>query len=57
MMPAKMNENAWNQLINHLFENLNVIEAPVDASSVGQLFELIERFCTGRAQAMSKDEI
>ena len=57
MMPAKMNENAWNQLINHLFENLNVIEAPIDASSIGQLFELIERFCTSRAQALSKDEI
>ena len=57
MMPAKMNENAWNQLINHLFENLNVIAAPEDASSTGQLFEYIERFCTGRAQALSKDEI
>ena len=57
MMPTKMNENSWNQLINHLFENLAIIEAPVDASSVGQLFELIERFCTSRAQALSKDEI
>tara|TARA_R100000234_G_scaffold46829_1_gene27993 strand:- start:14798 stop:16303 length:1506 start_codon:yes stop_codon:yes gene_type:complete len=57
MMPTKMNENSWNQLINHLFENLNIIEAPVDASSIGQLFELLERFCTNRAQALSKDEI
>jgi len=57
MMPTKMNDNSWNQLINHLFENLNVIEAPIDASSIGQLFELIERFCTSRAQALSKDEI
>tara|TARA_A100000172_G_scaffold81078_1_gene72833 strand:+ start:6820 stop:8328 length:1509 start_codon:yes stop_codon:yes gene_type:complete len=57
MMPAKMNENSWNQLINHLFENLNIIEAPEDASSVGQLFEMIERFCTSRAQALSRDEI
>lgn len=57
MMPGKMNENAWNQLINNLFENLNIIEASADASSVGQLFELIERFCTSRAQALTKDEI
>jgi len=57
MLPARMSDNAWSQLINHLFETLNIIEAPADASSVGQLFELIERFCTNRAQALSKDEI
>jgi len=57
MMPAKMSDNAWNQLINNLFESLTVIEAPADASAVGQLFELVERFCTSRVQALSKDEI
>lgn len=57
IMPNKMNENAWNKLINHLFENLTVIDAPVDASPVGQLFEHIERFCTGRVQAKSRDEL
>jgi len=56
-MPAKMNENSWAQLINHLFENITIIEAPADASPVGQLLELLERFCTGRAQADTKDEM
>ena len=57
MMPAKMNENSWNQLINHLFENLTIIEAPTDASPIGQMMELIERFCTNRSQALDKGEI
>lgn len=57
VMPNKMNDNAWTKLINHLFENLTVIEAPADASPVGQLFEHVERFCTGRVQAKNRDEL
>ena len=56
-MPTKMNEQAWTKLVNHLMENLTVIPAPVDASPVGQLFEHLERFCTGRVQARNKDEL
>jgi len=57
IMPNKMNDNAWTKLINHLFENLTIIEAPADASPVGQLFEHVERFCTGRVQAKNRDEL
>jgi hypothetical protein len=57
VLPAKMNDIAWTKLINHLLENLTVIEAPPDASPVDQLFEYIERFCTGRVQAKTKEEI
>jgi len=57
MMPSKMNEQAWTKLINHLMENLTVIPAPVDASPVGQLYEHLERYCTGRVQARNKDEL
>lgn len=57
IMPNKMNDNAWTKLINHLFENLTIIDAPADASPVGQLFEHIERFCTGRVQAKNRDEL
>lgn len=56
-MPAKMNETSWNQLINNLFENLTIVEAPVDASPIGQMFEHIERFCTGRVRAKNRDEL
>lgn len=56
-MPNKMNDQSWIKLINHLFENLTIVEAPIDASPVGQLFEHIERFCTGRVQAKTRDEL
>jgi len=57
VLPGKMNDIAWTKLVNHLLENLTIIEAPPDASPVGQLFEYIERFCTGRVQAKVKEEI
>lgn len=57
IMPSKMNDNAWTKLINFLFENLTIIEAPVDASPVGQLFEHVERFCTGRVRAKTREEL
>jgi hypothetical protein len=34
-----------------------IIEAPEDSSPQGQFSELIERFCTGKAQAKHLDEI
>ena len=57
VLPGKMNDIAWTKLVNHLLDNLTVIEAPPDASPVGQLFEYVERFCTGRVQAKTKEEI
>jgi len=56
-MPNKMSDQAWTKLINHLLENLTVVEAPVDASPIGQLMEHVERFCTGRVQAKNRDEL
>ena len=56
-MPNKMSDQAWTKLINHLLENLTVVEAPVDASPIGQLFEHLERFVSGRVQAKNRDEL
>jgi hypothetical protein len=56
-MPNKMSDQAWTKLINHLLENLTVVEAPVDASPIGQLMEHVERFCNGRVQAKNRDEL
>lgn len=57
MMPGMMNARAWQTMIQGLMENVTVIEAPNDSSPKGQLYELLERYCTQRAQALSKDEI
>lgn len=56
-MPPVMNGKAWQVMIQSLMENLAVIEAPTDSSPKGQLAELLERFCTQRAQALTKEEI
>jgi hypothetical protein len=56
-MPPVMKNDAWQTMIQALLENVNVIEAPKDASPQGLLVEYIEKFCTQRAQAKSRDEI
>tara|TARA_B100000287_G_scaffold365834_1_gene360768 strand:+ start:32396 stop:33880 length:1485 start_codon:yes stop_codon:yes gene_type:complete len=56
-MPNKMSDQAWTKLINHLLENLTIVEAPADASPIGQLMEHIDRFCNGRVQAKNRDEL
>lgn len=56
-MPPKMNVNAWNQMIQALLAEVVVIEAPADASPQGQFEDMVERFCTGKAQAKHLDEI
>ena len=56
-MPPTIKGTAWQNLIQSLLENVVLIEAPMDASPRGMLFEYLERFCTSRAQAREKDEI
>ena len=57
MMPVKMGDTAWSQLVNNLLDSLIVIEFPKDASDDGQLLEYIEAFCHQKAQAKEKDEL
>lgn len=56
-MPPKMNQQQWNQMIQALLQDVVIIEAPEDASPKGQFIDLLERFCTGKAQAKHLDEI
>jgi hypothetical protein len=56
-MPAPMNQRAWQVMVQNLLDNVSLIEAPKDASAKGQLSEMIEKFCTQRAQAISKEEV
>ena len=57
MMPPVMNGKAWQVMVQGLMENVTVIDAPNDSSPKGQLMEYLERYCTQRAQALSKEEI
>ena len=58
IMPPRMNERSWQNLIQHLMDNgMEIIEVSDDASIEGQFMELLESFCTDLAQASVKDEL
>lgn len=47
----------WMQLVDNALKKLIEIDAPEDASPEGMFLELLAKFCTGRAQALSLQEI
>tara|TARA_R110000824_G_scaffold326208_1_gene513145 strand:- start:89 stop:526 length:438 start_codon:yes stop_codon:yes gene_type:complete len=58
MMPPRMDEKGWQNLIQHLMNSgMEIIEVSNDASVEGQFMELLESFCTDLAQASVRDEI
>ncbi len=57
MMPQPVNNQSWSAMVNALMKNMITIKVPEEASMAGQLFSMIESFCTGRAQAKTVEEI
>lgn len=47
----------WQAAVAHALESVTIIEAPPDASPEGQFWEMVDKFCTGRSQALSREEI
>jgi len=56
-MPPMLKMDIWQTIVQGLLESTTVIEAPVDASPRGMMFEHLEKFCTSRMQARAKDEL
>jgi hypothetical protein len=56
-MPPKMSERAWQTIVQNLLNSVTIIEVPQDASIEGQFHDLVESFCTDRAQAQTKEEV
>lgn len=50
-------QTAWDKLLEKLTETMEEVEAPNDAGPEGQFLHHVEQFCTGRAQARSRDEL
>lgn len=57
LMPPIVNKLVWQQVVQKLLDSVVIIEAPMDASTSGQLIEHLERFCTSRVQAQNRDEM
>jgi hypothetical protein len=47
----------WEAAVQNSMNSVTVIEAPADASPEGLFWDMLEKFCTGRAQALTLDEI
>ena len=56
-MPPTQRQNTWRNTMQSLLDAVSIIEVPKDVSVEGQFMELLESFCTERAQAQSRDEL
>lgn len=57
VMPQIPSRPVWEAAVQHAMDTTTIIEAPADASPEGQFWEMVEKFCTGRAQALTIEEI
>jgi len=55
--PTMPSQQGWQTLVNQAMSTCLDIEAPEDASDEGQVWEQLEKFCTGKVQAQGKKEI
>lgn len=55
--PNRIKQPAWATIVKNLLAHVEIIDAPEDASPVGQLLDLVEEFCLTKAQARTRDEI
>lgn len=56
-MPQIPTKQAWNRIVSDAMEKVVVIEASPDASPEGAFWNHVEKFCTGKARAMSMEEM
>jgi hypothetical protein len=47
----------WEAAVQNAMNSVVIIDPPADASPEGQFWNMVERFCTGRAQALALEEI
>lgn len=57
IMPPRMKEQAWNNVVNTLLADVKLVQAPMESTRVGLFDELITTFLTDRHAAKERDEI
>jgi len=57
VLPQRVTRPVWDDLVRGLLEKVEEVDAPQDASSVGQFMFLVEQFCTERPPARDKEEL
>lgn len=57
ILPPRVKTASWEAMINDRLVNCEIVEAPDDAGPVGMFLHHLRQFCTGVAQAATRDEI
>lgn len=56
-VPGCMPKAKWEKYLDEKIQEADIVFAPEDASATGQCKELIQKFCLGKVQAKTKEEI
>jgi hypothetical protein len=57
VLPIRIRNQDWDELIRNLLEKLEEIQAPDDAGMTGQFVSLLERFCFEQPPARDKEQV
>jgi len=57
VVPQIPSRPVWEAAVQHAMDTVTVIDAPADASPEGAFWDMVEKFCTSRAQAQVIEEI
>lgn len=56
-LPSRLKSKQWDDIINDRLTKCEIVEAPDDAGPEGMFWHLVRQFCTGHAQANTKEEM
>jgi hypothetical protein len=56
-MPILPKMDEWQEIMAKLLSEVNEVEVPVEATPAGQLWQLLEDFCTSRVRARNASEL
>lgn len=57
VVPGIPKRQEWTDILGELFENVNVVEVPAQATPRGHFLNLVEEFLTSRVQARNREEL
>ena len=55
--PVMIRPKAWEKLVRERLASVEVHDVPAEATPEGQLWTMLEQYCTGRVQAASREEL
>lgn len=55
--PVKIKPKQWSELVREKLLGVEVIEVPPDATLQGQVWSLLEQYCTGKQMARTREEM